>query len=173
MAQMGILRRIDELGRIVIPKGIRNRMRINEGDTLELVVTENNEIKITKFDSFQGNSETIFNLLSALSKEMGLSLALCSSQEFIMEYPVQEPSLIHRQVNNALIKAINERKVVTLLSQNVFENEKEVKYLIVYPLAKYSEALGALIVINRESLSEEENKLISLFRNIIVNLLKE
>ena len=44
MKATGIIRRIDDLGRIVIPKEVRRVMRIKEGDSLEIFTTPNGEI---------------------------------------------------------------------------------------------------------------------------------
>ena len=47
MEPMGVLRRIDELGRIVIPKGIRSRLKINEGDRVELILENDTELLLS------------------------------------------------------------------------------------------------------------------------------
>ena len=44
MKETGILRRIDELGRIVVPKEIRKKLKIREGDNLDIFVSEDNVI---------------------------------------------------------------------------------------------------------------------------------
>lgn len=49
MEPMGVLRRIDELGRIVIPKGIRSRLKINEGDRVELILENDAELLLRKY----------------------------------------------------------------------------------------------------------------------------
>lgn len=58
MKATGIVRRIDDLGRIVIPKEIRKTMRIREGDPLE-IFTENNMICITKYEPEKKEREKI------------------------------------------------------------------------------------------------------------------
>ena len=61
MKETGIVRRIDDLGRIVIPKEIRRTLGIKEGDTLEIFTNKDGEIILTPFkenskiiDSFMG-----------------------------------------------------------------------------------------------------------------------
>ena len=58
MKGTGIVRRIDDLGRIVIPKEIRETMRIREGDPLE-IFTENNMVCITKYETEKKEREKI------------------------------------------------------------------------------------------------------------------
>lgn len=49
MTATGIVRRIDDLGRVVIPRDIRRNMRIKEGDTLEIFTTKNGEVVLKKY----------------------------------------------------------------------------------------------------------------------------
>lgn len=56
MRTTGIVRRIDDLGRVVIPKEIRRVMRIKEGDPLE-IFTENNMIYLQKYIEVEEQEE--------------------------------------------------------------------------------------------------------------------
>ena len=49
MKATGIVRRIDDLGRVVIPKEIRRTLKIKEGDPLELFITEKGEVVFKKY----------------------------------------------------------------------------------------------------------------------------
>ena len=49
MKATGIVRRIDDLGRVVIPKEIRRTMRIREGDPLEIFVSNEGEVIFKKY----------------------------------------------------------------------------------------------------------------------------
>ena len=52
MKATGIVRRIDDLGRVVIPKEIRRTMRIREGDPLEIYTDRNGEVIFKKYPSY-------------------------------------------------------------------------------------------------------------------------
>ena len=49
MKATGVVRRIDDLGRVVIPKEIRRTMRIREGDSLEIFVNQSGEVVLKKY----------------------------------------------------------------------------------------------------------------------------
>ncbi|EHI97558.1 transcriptional regulator, AbrB family [Clostridium sp. DL-VIII] len=71
MRASGIIRNVDPLGRVVIPKEMRKVMEINEGDPIEIVKV-NNEIVLRKYSKgciFCGNDENVseFNDLSVCS----------------------------------------------------------------------------------------------------------
>lgn len=82
MRATGIMRRIDDLGRIVIPKEIRRAMRIKEGDALEIFTTTNGEIVLKSpepnkmetndfLDFFEGlDSEQQKDMLKRLIEQM-------------------------------------------------------------------------------------------------------
>ena len=52
MKATGIVRRIDDLGRVVIPKEIRRSLRIREGDPFELYITREDEIVFRKYQAY-------------------------------------------------------------------------------------------------------------------------
>ena len=69
MIATGIIRRVDDLGRITIPKEVRRSSGIKEGDPLELFITEKGEII---FKPYQENSRVVENFMEAF-KKMGIT----------------------------------------------------------------------------------------------------
>lgn len=69
MRATGIIRRIDDLGRVVVPKEIRRRLGIKEGDPLEIFTTRDGEII---FKPYQAKNKAIDNFIEAF-KEMGIA----------------------------------------------------------------------------------------------------
>ena len=67
MKETGILRRIDELGRIVVPKEIRKKLKIREGDNLDIFVSEDNVI-LRKYSPLNDLETILTILLAALKK---------------------------------------------------------------------------------------------------------
>ena len=53
MRATGIVRRIDDLGRVVIPKDIRRTLKIKEGDPMELFITKDGEVVFKKYEPFE------------------------------------------------------------------------------------------------------------------------
>ena len=75
MKATGIVRRIDDLGRIVIPKEIRRAMKIKEGDPLELFTTRDGEIIFKKYQPFEEMDWTkAKNLIHAMYPELQFAL---------------------------------------------------------------------------------------------------
>ena len=68
MKATGIVRRIDDLGRVVIPKEIRRTMRIREGDPLEIYTSREGEVIFKKYSLMGGLDDFAAQFCEALSK---------------------------------------------------------------------------------------------------------
>ena len=76
MKATGIVRRIDDLGRVVIPKEIRRTMRIREGDPLEIYTDRDGEVIFKKYSPMGELGTFVSELAEALSRTAGLSCAI-------------------------------------------------------------------------------------------------
>ena len=74
MKATGIVRRLDDLGRLVIPKEIRKIYKLKEGDSIEFFVNEDSEIVLKKF--------------SVLSDETEAITRMCQTLQEVTEHPV-------------------------------------------------------------------------------------
>lgn len=83
MKATGIVRRIDDLGRVVIPKEIRRTMRIREGDPLEIYTDRDGEVIFKKYSPMGELGEVVGELAEALSRTAGLSCAICDRDAVI------------------------------------------------------------------------------------------
>lgn len=83
MKATGIVRRIDDLGRVVIPKEIRRTMRIREGDPLEIYTDRDGEVIFKKYSPMGELGSCVSELAEALSRTSGLSCAICDRDAVI------------------------------------------------------------------------------------------
>ncbi len=77
MKATGIVRRIDDLGRVVIPKEIRRTMRIREGDPLEIYTDRDGEVIFKKYSPIGEWSQIAAQYAETLNKTCGLSVIIC------------------------------------------------------------------------------------------------
>ena len=71
MKATGIVRRIDDLGRVVIPKEIRRTMRIREGDPLEIYTSKEGEVIFKKYSLLGGVEDFAAELCEPMSRSTG------------------------------------------------------------------------------------------------------
>ena len=83
MRATGVVRRIDDLGRIVIPKEIRRTMRMKEGDPLEIFTENSGEIVLKKYSMMTQLSDSSRNYADSLYKVSGLSCAVCDTDSVV------------------------------------------------------------------------------------------
>ena len=75
MKATGVVRRIDDLGRIVIPKEIRKTLRIKEGDPLEIFTDKEGEVILKKYSPIGELTEFATEYADTLSKTQAISLS--------------------------------------------------------------------------------------------------
>lgn len=83
MKATGIVRRIDDLGRIVIPKEIRRTMRIREGDPMEIFTSREGEILLKKYSPVGELSEFATSLAESLAQVLG-ELVCVTDRDYII-----------------------------------------------------------------------------------------
>lgn len=83
MKATGIVRRIDDLGRVVIPKEIRRTMRIREGDPLEIYTDRDGEVIFKKYSPIGELSQFASQYAETLYKTCGLAVVICDRDTVI------------------------------------------------------------------------------------------
>ena len=83
MKETGIVRRIDDLGRVVIPKEIRRTMRIKEGDPLEIYTDRDGEVIFKKYSPIGEMQEFATRYAEALQKTSSVPIFICYRDEII------------------------------------------------------------------------------------------
>ena len=83
MKATGIVRRIDDLGRVVVPKEIRRTLRIREGDPLEIFTDREGEIILKKYSPIGELSQFAKEYADALGQVTGHIVAITDKDQFI------------------------------------------------------------------------------------------
>ena len=85
MKKTGVTRKLDELGRIVIPKEIRNNFKIEEGDQIEFYLN-NNEIMIKKPSPLKGLDDEIYKLFQIYNLKFKNSISIIENNSLLLGY---------------------------------------------------------------------------------------
>lgn len=117
MKATGIVRRIDDLGRVVIPKEIRRTMRIREGDPLEIYTDRDGEVIFKKYSPMGELGSVVSELADALSRTAGLSCAICDRDVVIAAAGAAKKELYEKAIG-AEFEALMEQR-------NVYEYQDE------------------------------------------------
>jgi len=119
MKATGIVRRIDELGRVVIPKEIRRTLRLKNGDPLEIFTDREGEVIFKKYSPIGELGAVASQYAETLNKTCGVSVVVCDRSSVIAFAGVPKREYLDRSVSEELEKIIEKRALYT------FEGGKE------------------------------------------------
>ena len=111
MKATGIVRRIDDLGRVVIPKEIRRTMRIREGDPLEIYTDREGEVIFKKYSPMGELSEFAAGYAETLYKTCGLAVAICDRDAVIACAGIPKKEYADKKLSPDIEAVIEERSL--------------------------------------------------------------
>ena len=110
MKATGIVRRIDDLGRVVIPKEIRRTLRIREGDPLEIYTEKDGAVIFKKYSPMGDLTEFAGRVCEALHKNTGFPAAVCDRDTVIAAAGPGRQKLTERRLSQSLIRRLEDRE---------------------------------------------------------------
>ena len=111
MKATGIVRRIDDLGRVVIPKEIRRTMRIREGDPLEIYTDREGEVIFKKYSPIGELAAFAAQYAETLHKTCSLSIVICDRDAVIACSGVPRKDYNDKTVSDRLEQIIESRSL--------------------------------------------------------------
>lgn len=102
MKATGIVRRIDDLGRVVIPKEIRRSLRIREGEPLEIFTNEEGGVVFRKYSPVGEFGEFTAQYAEALHKTAGFPVAICDLDNVIAAAGVPKKEYLEKPITSHL-----------------------------------------------------------------------
>ena len=112
MKATGIVRRIDDLGRVVIPKEIRRTLRIREGDPLEIYTEKDGEVIFKKYSPMGELSGFAGEICESLYKSTGSITAVCDRDSIIAVSGGGKKELLEKPISRALEEIMENRRAV-------------------------------------------------------------
>ena len=158
MKATGIVRRIDDLGRVVIPKEIRRTMRIREGDPLEIFTDREGEVILKKYSPISELSEFADEYVEAIYENTNFPCMICDRDGVVAVSGTSKKEYLDKRVSPELEKIIEERQVyhnnqdkksIRIISEEL-DPEKYVSQVII-PIIAHGDPIGAIILSSDES----------------------
>lgn len=110
MKATGIVRRIDDLGRVVIPKEIRRTMRIREGDPLEIFTDNDGEVVFKKYSPVGEMTPFALQYADVMSRACGLPVLICDRDHVVAAAGVPKKEFLERRVSGQLEELMEQRR---------------------------------------------------------------
>lgn len=145
MKATGMTRRIDDLGRIVIPKEIRKQLRIQEGQSIEIFLNDDKDIVLRKYSELSTLDKQVYSILETLFNTYFISVLLTNRQEVTYALSKNQELYLNKSLSNQMVDLISKRKVVRGSHFEIVESFREQKDVCVYPLVLDGDLVGSLI----------------------------
>ncbi|MBQ6540552.1 MAG: AbrB/MazE/SpoVT family DNA-binding domain-containing protein [Oscillospiraceae bacterium] len=151
MKATGIVRRIDELGRIVIPKEIRRTLRIQESDPLEIYMGEDGCIELKKYSSVGGLRDVAEEYVQALNGAFGLTAAVTDKESCVAAAGRQRRWLLDKPLMDNLRRRLLGRQVIEERNAPLIEGqETPFSALLGVPILLEGDSVGGVFLLSAE-----------------------
>lgn len=156
MKATGIVRRIDDLGRVVIPKEIRRTLRLREGTPLEIFTDREGEIILKKYSPMMELNAFASQYADAMSQSTGLMVCITDRDQVIAAAGGAKKDLLQKPISKQLEHVIHERTTIQAGKDDkaytpvAAEDVEGVTAQVIAPIICEGDAIGAVIIMSRE-----------------------
>ena len=156
MKATGIVRRIDDLGRVVIPKEIRRTMRIREGDPLEIFTDREGEVILKKYSPIGELGDFAKEYAESLQLAFGTTAAVCDKDNVIAACGACRKELIDKAVSQDIDDLMTKRTKICLcagegrIPQITADETAQFSAAAVAPIISAGDPIGAVMLLSRD-----------------------
>ena len=153
MKATGIVRRIDDLGRVVIPKEIRRTLRIREGDPLEIFTKSDGEVIFKKYSPMGELSEFSGQYSEVLNRTANMPIVITDRDHVISVSGLSKKDLLDKTVSEPLEELMeNREKFVADGNKNTLYpiQNLEIGALVIFPIIAAGDIAGSVIFMESE-----------------------
>lgn len=160
MKATGIVRRIDDLGRVVIPKEIRRTLRIREGDPLEIFTDREGEVILKKYSPIGELGDFAREYADSLHAAVNHIACIADRDAIIAVSGAPKKEYLDKPISPALEKIMDERRTVLISKTSekdyvkitMDEEDGKIKYSsqVIVPIIAEGDPIGAVILLSKE-----------------------
>ena len=174
MKATGVVRRIDDLGRIVIPKEIRRNLRIRDGESLEIFV-DNNDIVLKKFSIMKNVDEYASNLVDSLYSLLKKSVVITDSDS-VIACSSDVKGILNKSISEKMSSCIKRREsIIEKYNKDLVITDDfsmDCKYVINTIIAN-GDSVGLVIVFDVDEIGPDDMLIASLACKILSKSIEE
>ena len=163
METTGMVRRVDSLGRIVIPKEIRKVLKIKENEQVEIKVLED-KIVLNRYTDLRLSDIALKNLIYTIKSVYDKDILITSLNNIILTTNKYK-NYLNLEISDYLNNILNKRKEITESNKtllNLTNDQEETKSFIIKTVIKNGDIVGLIILLSENKIDENDKKLVSL-----------
>lgn len=167
MKATGIVRRIDDLGRVVIPKELRRSLRIREGEPLEIYTDNEGGVVFKKYSPIGEVGEFTMQYAEAINKSTGLPVAICDLDNIIAVAGISKKEYLEKPISPFLSNLLERRQVYSSVSAAddlAITESADAQISYMSPIVSEGSVIGAVMSLRndeRANADDTEKKLIN------------
>lgn len=170
MKATGIVRRIDDLGRIVIPKEIRRTMRIREGDPMEIFTSREGEILLKKYSPVGELGEFASALVESMAQTLG-ELVCVTDRDYVIAAAGNGKKELEGKILDEQLQTAIDQRVYRVCSGDqkeavkiVQEDEKAYERQAIATILSHGDCIGAVIILSKDKSNNSDEALLQVVR---------
>ena len=166
MKATGIVRRIDDLGRVVIPKEIRRTMRIREGDPLEIYTGKDGEVVFKKYSPMGELSAFAAQIAGAVQAVSGFPCAVCDRDQVVAFAGAGRREALERPISGRCEEVAGSRKLFVADSEQaaypLLKDQDRLRVAASFPILAGGDLVGSIGLIAEagKGVTQTEEKLL-------------
>ncbi|MGM8213039.1 stage V sporulation protein T [Virgibacillus sp. W0430] len=166
MKATGIVRRIDDLGRVVVPKEIRRTLRIREGDPLEIFVAREGEVILKKYSPINELGNFAQEYAEAIFDSFQYPVFICDRDEIIAIAGESKKDYLNKSIGTELEHTIEDRTLKLEQEKRTVEiisgKEEDLDAYCISPIIANGDPIGCVMMVskNGDKLNDAEQKVI-------------
>ena len=178
MKATGIVRRIDDLGRVVIPKEIRRTMRIREGEPLEIYVDNDGEVILKKYSPMGELSDFSKEYAEAMNQTIGHVVCISDRDVMIAVSGGLKKELMGKSVGDSIEQAMEDRRLISGSKNHIIKDQMDesIGDSVIAPIVSQGDPIGSVIICAKDSetkLGEVESKLAETAANFLAKQMEQ
>lgn len=154
MKATGIVRRIDDLGRVVIPKEIRRTLRIREGDPLEIFVDRDGEVILKKYSPIGELGDFAKEYAESLHEGTSHITLITDRDSIIAVAGASKKELLDKSVGSVLEGCMENRKTVAESNGGTYELIKDAQdtysSFVIAPIIAGGDPIGTVVLVSKD-----------------------
>jgi len=154
MKATGIVRRIDDLGRVVVPKEIRRTLRIREGDPLEIFVDREGEVILKKYSPINELGHFAKEYAEALFNSLHTPVIISDRDEIIAVAGESKKDYLNKNIGSQLTKTIEGRSQLFEIDPTTLEiidgHDQELQSYCISPIIASGDPIGCVMIFSKE-----------------------
>ena len=151
MKATGIVRRIDDLGRVVIPKEIRKTLTLRDGDALEIFTDSDGEVIFKKYSPIGEISAFAAQYAEAMHQQASIPVIISDNDKVVASSGVARRDVAEKSISKEVEELLEQRRTFTAEQpgEDIYPIDGlQRKASIIYPIISAGDAIGSVIVLD-------------------------